>query len=198
MRSEEGKSPVFLAIVLLPFSFLATLVSVYVAIYGFELPFEIHMKTEISQGKTVSFDELTLYRATLLDSIKLLRNQIGTLKVDKDSFAVETGVWQDSLLNLQNDKSLIESEIQQLTNNLNKVKNQFEQEKQNRMNRLTKIFQSIEQEQIDSVYVAQLDDETLMDILALARAQQAAVILQKIEPKRAAKLTSQYINPRLQ
>ena len=118
--------------------------------------------------------------------------------MDKDSFAVETGVWQDSLLNLQNDKSLIESEIQQLTNNLNKVKNQFEQEKQNRMNRLTKIFQSIEQEQIDSVYVAQLDDETLMDILALARAQQAAVILQKIEPKRAAKLTSQYINPRLQ
>ncbi len=198
MRREEGKGPVFLAIFLLPFSFLATLVSVYVAIYGFELPFEIHMKTEISQGKTVSFDELTLYRATLLDSIKLLRNQIGTLKVDKDSFAVETGVWQDSLLNLQNDKSLIESEIQQLTNNLNKVKNQFEQEKQNRMNRLTKIFQSIEQEQIDSVYVAQLDDETLMDILALARAQQAAVILQKIEPKRAAKLTSKYINPRLQ
>jgi len=198
MRREEGKSTVFLAIILLPFSFLATLVSVYVAIYGFELPFEIHMKTEISQGKTVSFDKLTLYRATLLDSIDLLRNQIETLKVDKDSFAVETGVWQDSLLNVQNDKSRIDSEVQQLTNNLNNIKNQFKQEKQTRMDRLTKIFQSIEQEQIDSLYVAKLDDETLMDILALGRTQQAAVILQKIEPKRAAKLTSKFINPRLQ
>lgn len=198
MKNEDGKGNVLLTIIVLPISFLATLIAVYVAIYGTELPFEIHMKTQISGSKTVTYEDLKLHRATLLDSISLLRNQIATLKVDKDSFAVETGVWRDSLLALQGQKSNLDNEVQQLTTSLNTVKAEFSQEKQSRMDRLTKILQSIEQEQVDSTYVAKLDDRTLMDILALAKAPQAAVILQKVEPRRAAKLTSKYINPRLQ
>ena len=198
MKKEEGKSSLLLTIIVLPFSFLATLMTVYVAIYGFELPFEIHMKTQIAEGKAISYDDLKLHRATLLDSISLLKVQITQLKVDKDSFAIETRVWKDSLFSLQSKKSNIENEVQQLTTNLNNIKGEFSKEKQTRMDRLTKILQNIDQEQVDSLYVAQLDDQTLMDILALAKAPQAAVIMQKIEPRRAAKLTSKYINPKVQ
>ncbi|MEE9169707.1 MAG: hypothetical protein V3U73_08060, partial [bacterium] len=78
MKTEDGKTAVLITLILLPFSFLATLTAVYVAIYGTELPFEVRLKSEVAEGKVLSFDELSKYRAVLLDSVRLLKDEIDT------------------------------------------------------------------------------------------------------------------------
>lgn len=198
MRKQDGKLSVLLTIVLLPFSFLATLAAVYVAVYGFELPFEVQLKTEISEGNVVSINDLGKYRATLLDSVRLLRDEIDTLKIDKIHHMTEVKSWLDSIGILLTDKNSLEGEVAALQSNLTNLKNQIAQDKTDRMKQLVKILQTITEEDVDPAYVAGLDDSTLMGILAIAKAPQAAAILQQIEPKRAARLLTQYINPSLQ
>ena len=63
-----------------------------------------------------------------------------------------------------------------------------------KIDRLAKIFKSIDQNKIDPLYVDSLDDRTVLAIIAEAKEQQAAIILQNMEPKRAARLTNRYLN----
>ncbi len=198
MKTEDGKTAVLITLILLPFSFLATLTAVYVAIYGTELPFEVRLKSEVAEGKVLSFDELSQYRAVLLDSVRLLKDEIDTLISDKKEQMVAVDSWLDSVGTIQADKNSLEGEVAVLQTTLTSLKNQVEQDRTERMKQLVKILQTITEEDVDAMYVAGLDDATLMDILAIARAPQAAVILQQVEPLRAAKLMTKYVNPNLQ
>jgi peptidoglycan hydrolase CwlO-like protein len=198
MKTEDGKTPVLITLILLPFSFLVTLATVYVAIYGTELPFEVRLKSEVAEGKVLSFDELSQYRAVLLDSVRLLKDEIDTLISDKKGHMAAVNSWLDSVGTIQADKNSLEGEVAVLQTTLTNLKNQIEQDRTDRMKQLVKILQTITEEDVDAMYVAGLDDATLMDVLAIARAPQAAVILQQVEPSRAAKLMTKYVNPNLQ
>ena len=198
MKKEQGKTPVLITLILLPFSFLATLTVVYVATFGLELPFEVRLKTELKEGKVVTLDDMGEYRAVLLDSVRLLRDEIDTLGSDKQKRMAEVGAWLDSIRTLQGDKNSLQDEVTILQANLSSLKNQITQDKTDRMKQLVKILQTITEEDVDAMYVAGLDDATLTDVLAIAKAPQAAIILQQIDPKRAARLLTKYVNPNLQ
>jgi flagellar motility protein MotE (MotC chaperone) len=198
MKTEDGKTPVLITLILLPFSFLATLTAVYVAIYGTELPFEVRLKSEVAEGKVLSFDELSQYRAVLLDSVRLLKDEIDTLISDEREHMAAVNSWLDSVGTIQAEKNSLEGEVAVLQTTLTSLKNLIKQDRTERMKQLVKILQTITEEDVDAMYVAGLDDATLMDVLAIARAPQAAVILQQVEPSRAAKLMTKYVNPNLQ
>lgn len=198
MSSIEKKSKLLLSLVVFPLSFLATLIVVYLAFYGTELPFEVSMKTSVSKSKLLNVDDLRLYRATLLDSVRLLRGEIDTLTAEKNERINQINVWQDSMNFVSGKKGTLNDEIASLQSNVDQLTAQVEDIKLERMKRVIKILESINQEQVDSMYIAGLNDQILMDILAIAKEQQAAIILQQVRPSRAVKLLSQYINPRLQ
>ena len=196
MREERGKIKIFLILFGLPFTFLATLIVVYVGLYGWTSPFEIKMKTELKPGQVVTDQEIVRYKMTLVDSVQALEKQIARLIDSTRVIQQQAQAWMDSLAALRAHKKKLEKDIARVRADLASLKQQVDAEKLQRMNRLTKIFKSLTPEQLDSLYVASLDDQTLMDIISMAKAQQAAAVLSKVDPRRAARLTARYVNPR--
>jgi|GEM_PF-2368377 flagellar motility protein MotE (MotC chaperone) len=195
MRGEKGRIPVSFFLIALPLSFFAMLVAVYVGLYGWNPPFELRLKTEIGPGTLVSDEEMLQRKAALYDSLKALGQRIEDFVRKQEEIQRQVSAWQDSLKTLEKIKRDLEKQLAELQSELARYQAQIDAAKQQRMNRLTKILQSLTPEQLDSLYVASLDDRTLMDIIAMAKAQQAAAVLSKVDPRRAARLTAKYINP---
>ena len=192
---EKIKKSVFVTLFAFPFTMVLSLVLVYVALYGFQVPFDITMKMESSSGKLLSQERGNIIiKRTLQDSVKYYRKTANMLKENTNKFRVEYHAWQDSIKNVRRQKKRYNAELTKLEQQLTALKKQKQEINKQKIDRLAKIFKAIDQNQIDPLYVDSLDDQTVLAIIAEAKEQQAAIILQNLEPKRAARLTSQYLN----
>jgi len=201
MTGKKEKKSIFWLLVGLPFSMVATLFIVYVTIYGLQLPFELKMKVQNADGKFVSASTMAAQNGNPRlwpDSLQALYSQIEGAKDTVTKLRQEMDRCRDTLIILQQFKDSTNSEFVQLQSQLKMLNQQKDGITQEKMVRMNKIFKSMSPDQLDSLYVASLDDNTLMTILTMAKEQQAAAILQRMEPKRAARLTSQYLNQEMQ
>lgn len=192
---EKIKKSVFVTLFAFPFTMVLSLVLVYVALYGFQVPFDITMKMESPGGKLLSRESGNIIiKRTLQDSVKYYRQTANMLKENTNKFRVEYQAWQDSIKNVRRQKKKYNAELTKLKQQLTALEKQKQEINKQKVDRLAKIFKVIDQNKIDPRYVDSLDDQTVLAIIAVAKEQQAALILQNLEPKRAARLTSLYLN----
>lgn len=193
--SLNKKTSVFLILIIYPLIALLALVSVYVFEFGFQLPVEFKMKVQNDTGKFVTQKEaFTEWVTGLRDSIKIYRTQVDSLKNRKIRIETILAGLDDSVATWQSAKQGIEKEMANLKTQVDLLKKQKQDISINRLDKLAKILKSIDQNQLDSLIIARLDDDVLMSFLSQAKEKQAAVILQQMAPKRAARLTSKFVN----
>ena len=193
--SLNKKTSVFLILIVYPFIALLGLVCVYVFKFGLQLPVEFKMKVQNDTGKFVSQkNAFTEWVAELKDSIKIYRTQVDSLKNKKIRIEKILASWDDSVATMQSVKRSFEKEMANLKTQVELLEKQKKDISISRLDKLAKILKSIDQNQLDSLIIARLDDDVLMSFLSQAKEKQAAVILQQMEPLRAARLTSKFVN----
>ncbi len=193
--SSNKKKPILLILILFPFTFLLGLVGVYVFLFGLQLPVEFKMKVQNDAGKLVpQEDSFSEWATELKDSIKIYQAQFDSLKNEKKRIETKLTSWDDSVATWQSVKNGFGKEVAKLKTEIDLLEKQKKEIGINRLNKLAKILKSIDQNQLDSLIIAGLNDDVLMSFLSQAKGKQAAVILQQMEPLRAARLTSKFVN----
>lgn len=185
----------FVTLIVLPSSILLSLVISYIALFGLQLPFEIKMRVQAPTGELMTQRELdSLMVKMVRDSLSIWRTEVRTLIDSTKKLRLEFSSLQDTITSLSQKKMDYENQLKDLEIRLSEYEKQQKKINKEKVNRLAKIFKAISQEKLDSLYVASLDDRTLLSIISQAKEQQAALILQQMEPRRAASLTARFLN----
>jgi flagellar motility protein MotE (MotC chaperone) len=193
----KNKKLIFLSLIGLPLALVLTLIIMYVALFGSQLPFDLEWKVQLPDGKWINKKDVNTHLVknasdslfVLYDGISVLRDSTNTLKMEMNSL-------EDSVMKMQQMRVDYSNQIASLEKRIDDYETQKRTIEQEKISRLDKIFKEINQDNLDSLFIASLDDRAIMSIIASAKAKQAAAILQRVEPKRAANITSKYLSDR--
>ena len=97
MMNEKGKFPVFLTLIGIPLSLVTSLIIIYVAMFGSQVPFEIRLKTITPEGKLLNEKGIEEYKMVLIDSVLMLREEVTNLSENTSDLHQQANRFLDSL-----------------------------------------------------------------------------------------------------
>lgn len=183
-KKSKGKGTIGM-LLMIPVSFVAILVIIYVALYGSEFPFEIRLKT----GTAARYEN---WAKSVADSIDVLKDAISRAKTESQEYSNKLKELQKEVRNFARERQVLSAEVTKLQTQSDELKSQIDATRLARIQKLNKAMKAMPDKEISSLLV-QLDNRTLIELLQNARDKQVATILGALKPNRAAKLTRQYL-----